>query len=66
MLQSDFINFLIIVWFLMGPSVFMETHMSVNCYPQKIILFIICGPLVWFLTLLKVVLSPFHSWMTKE
>jgi len=44
----------------------METHMSVNRTPQRIILFIICGPVMWFLALLRVIYSPFHSWMTKE
>jgi hypothetical protein len=66
MLYPDFIDFLLILWFLMGPSIYMETHMSVNRTPQRIILFIICGPVMWFLALLRVMYSPFHSWMTKE
>ena len=66
MLQPDFIDFLLILWLLMGPGIYMETHMSVNRTPQRIILFILCGPVMWFLALLRLIFSPINNWMTKE
>lgn len=65
-MQPDFIDFLLILWLLMGPSIYMETHMSVNRTPQRIILFILCGPVMWFLALLRLIFSLINTWMTKE
>jgi hypothetical protein len=66
MLSSEFIDAVLMYWLGFGTLAFIILHDSVNRFPQKLVFFIICGPIPWSFVFLKVVLSPFYRWLTKE